>query len=197
MVINDSVGTIQVPTINPYATSWISWTEQRAQAAATTAGVVVSAGAEVAMVTLGTAMIGLIPAALLGVGTYYWLFKKCYAQTAAGLCSYIQRSLDDFEKQFMGDDLVVWQTDADLKAFVELNFYGSIKDCKEHLRQRMKKLAVIRTYLQVAINKAQNSSLCQSCNEFVERLNELESDTMMKFRRVCDYDAAKPAQGLK
>lgn len=60
-----------------------------------------------------------------------------------------------------------------------------LKDCKEHLRQRMKKLAVIRTYLQVGLNKVQDSGLKQLYGDCAERLSKLERDTMMKFHRVC------------
>lgn len=194
MIINDSTKQIETPIINPLAQSWISWTERGVQVASATAGVVVSAGTETLLAVLGTAALGLVPAAVLGAATYYWILKKCHPKTATGLCLRIQRSLNDFEKQFAGDELVAWKSDDDVKAFAELNFYGSMKDVKEHLRQRMKKLAVIRTYLQAGQSKVQDSVLKQLYDVCAERLGKLEHDTMMKFRRVCEYSSVRNAQ---
>lgn len=127
MIIHDSIKKIETPIIDPLAQSWISWTERSVQAVSATAGVVVSAGTETLLAVLGTAVVGLVPAAILGAATYYWILKKCHPKTATGLCLRIQRSLNDFEKQFVGDELITWKSDDDINAFAELNFYGSIK----------------------------------------------------------------------
>lgn len=175
---------VQAPLINPLAKSWISLTEHGVQAVSTTAGVVVSVGAQTMLTALGVTTIGLVPAVILGAATYYMILQKCYPQTSTGLSLQIERALDDFEIQMLGDRLVTWKSSEEIKRFAALNFYGSLKDLKEHMRLRMKKLAEIRVYLLAATSKAQTSLLQKQCSFLAERLEYFEQDTMNKFTLI-------------